>query len=70
MRIDVLTIFPKFFENAFDFSIVKKAKEKKLVTIEIHDIRKYSSNIADSQIGVFLILSLPNLATNPSEVGG
>ena len=43
MRIDVLTIFPKFFENAFDFSIVKKAKEKKLVTIEIHDIRKYST---------------------------
>ena len=55
MRIDVLTIFPKFFENAFDFSIVKKAKEKKLVTIEIHDIRKYSTNkqksVDDYQFG-------------------
>ena len=55
MRIDVLTIFPKFFENAFDFSIVKKAKEKNLVTIEIHDIRNYSSNkqksVDDYQFG-------------------
>jgi len=55
MRIDVLTIFPKFFENAFDFSIVKKAKEKNLITIEIHDIRNYSSNkqksVDDYQFG-------------------
>ena len=55
MRIDVLTIFPKFFENAFDFSIVKKAKEKNLITIEIHDIRNFSNNkqksVDDYQFG-------------------
>ena len=55
MRIDVLTIFPEFFENAFNFSIVKKAKEKNLVTIEIHDIRNYSTNkqksVDDYQFG-------------------
>lgn len=44
MRIDILTIFPEMFEGLFDFSIIKRAKEKNIVEIHIHDIRNYATN--------------------------
>jgi tRNA (guanine37-N1)-methyltransferase len=42
MRIDILTLFPGLFRGAFDESIVKRATEKGLVEIYIHDIRDYT----------------------------
>jgi tRNA (guanine37-N1)-methyltransferase len=42
MRIDILTLFPGLFRGPFDESIVKRAVEKGLVQINIHDIRDYS----------------------------
>ena len=42
MRIDILTLFPGLFHGAFDESIVKRAREKGLVEIYIHDIRDYT----------------------------
>ena len=44
MRIDILTIFPPMFEGPFQHSIIKRAVEKGLVEIHIHDIRDYSKN--------------------------
>lgn len=44
MRIDILTIFPEMFEGPFDCSIIKRAKEKNIVEIHIHDIRNYATN--------------------------
>ena len=44
MRIDILSILPDFFSGAFEHSILKRAKEKGIVEIHIHDIRKYSTN--------------------------
>lgn len=44
MRIDIISIFPDFFENAFDYSIVKKAMQKKLVSIKIHNLRDHTKN--------------------------
>ncbi len=44
MRIDILTIFPEMFEGPFSHSIVKRAKEKKMVEIFIHNIRDYSTS--------------------------
>lgn len=41
MKIDVLTLFPKMFSGPFDESIVKKAKERGLVEINIHDLRDW-----------------------------
>ena len=35
MRIDIITIFPEFFESSLNFSILKKAKEKKIIDIGI-----------------------------------
>lgn len=42
MRIDILTLFPAMFGGVFDESIVKRATEKGLVEIHIHNIRDYS----------------------------
>jgi len=42
VRIDILTLFPGLFHGAFDESIVKRAREKGLVEIYIHDIRDYT----------------------------
>ena len=44
MRIDILTIFPEMFSGPFQHSIIKRAKEKKIVEINLHDIRDYSTN--------------------------
>ena len=44
MRIDIITIFPEMFEGPFSHSIVKRAKEKGLVEIYIHQLRDFSSD--------------------------
>jgi tRNA (guanine37-N1)-methyltransferase len=44
MKIDVVTIFPEMFQGPFAESIVKRAIEKKLVEIKIHDLRNWSSD--------------------------
>jgi len=44
MRIDILTIFPGMFRGPFEESIVKRAVEKGLVQILLHDIRDYASD--------------------------
>ena len=44
MRIDILTIFPGMFEGPFSHSIVKRAIEKGLAGIFIHNIRDYATN--------------------------
>jgi tRNA (guanine37-N1)-methyltransferase len=41
MKIDILTLFPKMFEGPFNESIVKRAMDKNLVEINIHDLRKW-----------------------------
>lgn len=43
MRIDVLTLFPEMFEGFINTSIIKRAKDKGLVTINLVDYRKYST---------------------------
>jgi len=42
MIIDILTILPNMFDNFLSESIIKRAIEKKLVNINIHNIRDYS----------------------------
>ena len=44
MRIDILTLFPEMFEGPFSQSIIKRAVEKNIVQIHIHDIRSYSTD--------------------------
>ena len=42
MKIDVLTIFPEFFREVFDFGIIRRAKKAGVVEINVHDIRDYA----------------------------
>lgn len=44
MRIDILTILPELLTGPFDASIIKRARDKGLVDIHIHDIRAYSED--------------------------
>ena len=44
MRIDILTIFPELFDSPFNHSMIKRAQEKDIVEIHLHDIREYSSD--------------------------
>ncbi len=44
MIIDILTIFPEMFEGIINSSIIKRAIDKKLVTINVHDFRSFSAN--------------------------
>jgi len=44
MRIDVLTIFPKMFDAVLGESIIKRAQEKKVVEINIIDLRLFSKD--------------------------
>lgn len=41
MKISILTLFPEMFQGPFDVSIIKRAKEKKLVDIEYINIREF-----------------------------
>lgn len=42
MKIDILTLFPEMFEGPFGESMVRLAKQKGLVEIDIHDIRTWT----------------------------
>lgn len=44
MIIDIVTIFPEFFDNLLNTSIIKRAIHQKLVTINLHQLRDYSHN--------------------------
>jgi len=55
MRIDILTIHPNLLKSPFEHSILQRAVEKKIVEINLHDIRSYSTdkhkNVDDYQFG-------------------
>lgn len=42
MRIDIITVLPQLLEGPLNHSIVKRASEKGLVEIHIHDLRDFS----------------------------
>lgn len=44
MQFDIITIFPNIFDSYFKESLIKKALDKKLLKIKIHNLRDYSSN--------------------------
>ncbi|MDD3101678.1 MAG: tRNA (guanosine(37)-N1)-methyltransferase TrmD [Patescibacteria group bacterium] len=44
MKFDILTIFPDIFENYFNASIIKRAREKKLIKIKVHNFRSFTAD--------------------------
>ena len=44
MRVDILSLFPESLESPFECSIVGRAIESKIVDINFHNLRDYSSS--------------------------
>ncbi len=44
IRFDILSVFPGMFTSAFACSLLKKAQEKNLIEIQVHDIRHYTQD--------------------------
>jgi tRNA (guanine37-N1)-methyltransferase len=44
MKIDILTLFPDMFAGPFDTSMLKKAKDKRFVEINIHYLRNWAKD--------------------------
>ena len=44
MRIDIITVLPEILESPLNYSIIKRAKDKGLAEIHIHNLRDYSED--------------------------
>jgi len=44
MKIDILTLFPEMFKGPFDESILRRAQDKSLVEIKIHNLRDWAGD--------------------------
>ena len=44
LEMDVVTLFPKFFKGPFEESLIKKAQEKDLVKLRVHNLRDYTKD--------------------------
>ena len=55
MRIDILSVLPELLQSPFEHSIMKRAQEKGLLEIHVHQLRKWAVNeygqIDDYQYG-------------------
>src|SRR2546423_6056631 len=44
LRVDIITIFPDYFREAFDYGIIRRARAAGLVNIQPHDLRAWTSD--------------------------
>jgi len=44
LRCDIITIFPEFFREAFDYGIIRRARAAGLVETMAHDLRKWTND--------------------------
>jgi tRNA (guanine37-N1)-methyltransferase len=44
LKIDILTVLPELLESPFNHSILKRAREKNLLTIRVHHLRQWAVN--------------------------
>jgi len=69
VRIDILTVLPELLNGPFSASILKRAQDKGLVEIHLHNIRDYSTdkhnNIDDYQYGggAGMVMSIEPIVT-------
>ena len=69
MRIDILTILPELLQGPFSASILKRAQEKGIAEIHLHNIRDYATNKQKSVDdyayggGAGMVMSIEPIAT-------
>ena len=44
LRFDIVTIFPEFFRESFDYGIIRRARAADLVDIKAHDLRGWTTD--------------------------
>ena len=44
MRVDIITLFPSMFQGPFDESIIKRARKKGILEINLHNLREFAYN--------------------------
>jgi len=44
LRIEILTIFPEFFGQIFDFGIIRRARAAGIVEISVYDLRQFATD--------------------------
>jgi tRNA (guanine37-N1)-methyltransferase len=44
LRCDIITIFPEFFRESFDYGIIRRARAAGLVETNAHDLRRWTSD--------------------------
>lgn len=44
MKFDIISIFPNFFDSFKNESLLKKAQDRKVITIAVHDPRKFTTD--------------------------
>ena len=44
IKFDIITIFPNIFDSYFKEGLLKKAQDKNLIKIKVHDLRKWAKN--------------------------
>ena len=44
LRVDIITIFPGYFREPFDYGIIRRARAAGLVEIKAHDLRSWTSD--------------------------
>jgi len=44
MRIDIITLFPSMFKGPFEESIIKRAQQKGIVEIHLHNLRDFTTD--------------------------
>src|SRR5947207_13650676 len=42
LRVDIITIFPDYFREVFDYGIIRRARAADLVSIQAHDLRSWT----------------------------
>ena len=76
MRIDIISIFNEMFEGFLNNSIIKRAIEKNIVEIHLHDFREYSQNkhkhVDDTTYGggAGMLIALPALVDCIKDIDG
>ncbi|HMU45196.1 MAG TPA: tRNA (guanosine(37)-N1)-methyltransferase TrmD [Chitinophagaceae bacterium] len=75
MQIDILTVLPELLESPFQHSIMKRAQEKGLLTVNVHHLRKWAVNeygqVDDYQYGggAGMVMMCEPLAKAIEELG-
>ena len=69
MRIDIITVLPSLLESPFSDSILKRAIDKGLVEVHIHDLRNYGlgkhRQVDDYQFGGGAGIIIPYTKSSP-----